>query len=192
MSESTNVGRDENELAYVAHTAPTRPKRGLSVVLVAFVAAIFAIGVTAPPANAAEAGEPSYELTVGGETITFAEGETVTVGMERIAPDESGAGILSRAVFNGNAGTLTVTGSNGAFRYGIAMSIPVTTFVGVFTVTDISHGGSGGRTPVLGFSGSVPTSNLRGHTYSGVLEGTAFLLGAAAAKTMPNYTTFKN
>ncbi|CAM5524564.1 hypothetical protein [Leifsonia shinshuensis] len=183
MSESTTVD---------THATAPRPTRGVSAVIIAVVAAIFAVGATAPPANAAEVAESSYELTIGGETITFAEGETVTVGMERIAPDEAAAGTLSRAVFSGNAGTLTVTGSNGAFRYGIAMSIPVTTFVGVFTVTDISHGGSGGRSPVVGFSGSVPTSNLRGHTYSGVLEGTAFLLGAAVAKTMPNYTTFKN
>lgn len=59
-------------------------------------------------------------------------------------------------------------------------------------MTDHTNGQSGGRTPVFAFAGSVPTSNLRGHLYSGVLEGTAFFLGAAVAKTMPNYTRFTN
>lgn len=168
-------------------------KRRFSFHIVALVAAVLTLGMMSAPANAAEVGgEPAYELTIDGQTVAFAEGETVTVGMERIAPEPGPGGISLFTVYSGNAGTLTVTASKGVFYYGIAMSIPVTTFAGVFTVASLTNGQSGGRTPVFAFSGSIATSNLRGHTYSGVLEGTAFLLGAAVAKTMPNYTTFKN
>lgn len=192
MNETTRISQRREQVVNVPSAGRWQSRRVLPAILTAVLAAMFSIGAIAPPATAVEGEESTYELAIGDETITFGEGETVTVGMERITPERSAGGILSRAVYTGNAGTLTVTGSNGTFRYGIAMSIPVTTFVGVFTVTDVSHGGSGGRTPVVAFSGSIPTSNLRGHTYSGSLEGTAFLLGAAVAKTMTNYTTFKN
>jgi hypothetical protein len=72
------------------------------------------------------------------------------------------------------------------------MSIPATSFGGIFTVTNLTNGQSGGRVPVWGFSGSVGTSNLKGHRYSGSLSGTADLLGVPVATTMPNYTVFQN
>lgn len=192
MNESTKTGRHPDAAAGVVRMDDRRSKRGLTVTFAALVVAVFATGIVAPPATAAEFGEPTYELTVNGETISFAEGESVTVGMESIGSEPTRGGALLRDVYSGNAGVLTVTGSRGTFHYGIAMSIPVTTFAGVFTVTDLTNGQSGGRTPVFAFAGSVPTSNLRGHQYSGVLEGTAFFLGAAVAKTMPNYTRFTN
>ena len=192
MNESTKTERHADAAKGELRIANRRSRRGLTVAFAALVIAVFGTGVVAPPATAAEVREPTYELTVNGETISFAEGETVTVGMESVGSAHSSTGASLRDVYSGNAGVLTVTGSGGAFRYSIAMSIPVTTFVGVFTVSDLTNGQSGGRTPVFAFAGSVPTSNLRGHQYSGVLEGTAFFLGAAVAKTMPNNTRFTN
>lgn len=72
------------------------------------------------------------------------------------------------------------------------MRVPVTGFVGSFSVTDVTSGLSGGSTPVAGFSGSVPTSNLRGHVYAGSLTGTAFFLATPISSTVPNDTTFTN
>jgi len=70
------------------------------------------------------------------------------------------------------------------------MSIPATSFVGFFGVTDLTSGLSGGLTPEGAFTGSAPTSRLYGHRYSGNLSGEAFFMGAPVASTMPNNTLY--
>ncbi|QIM17878.1 hypothetical protein G7066_02800 [Leucobacter coleopterorum] len=155
--------------------------------------ALLMLGFVAPPAMAVEtAPESVYELTVNGETVVLDEGESVTFGMQAISPPPEPGKVMPRAIFTSNAGTLTVTGAKGKFTYGIAMAIPATSFVGVFSVTNLTNGQSGGAAPVWGFSGTVGTSNLKGHRYSGSLSGTADLLGVPVAHTMPNYTVFQN
>lgn len=170
----------------------TRPrsKRALGIVLAALMG-IFSLGLAVPAATAAETStEAQYELEIDGQVIVLAEGETAVFGMQRIESPTAPGQVAPNAVYPGNAGVLTVTGSGGSFHYSIAMSIPATSFSGVFNVTDISSGLSGGATAVSGFSGSVPTSRLRGHQYSGVLTGTAYLLGLPVATTVPNYTLY--
>ena len=72
------------------------------------------------------------------------------------------------------------------------MYVAATGFTGLMDVTDISSGLSGGRNPVSGFSGSVPTSNISGHRYSASLTGMTTLLGIPVAHTVPNYITWIN
>jgi hypothetical protein len=169
-------------------------KRVLAVVIPAMIA-FGAVGLMAPSASAAElSAPPTYQLTVNGETTTIAEGQTATFALKTIgAPVAPAIGQISPdAVYTNNAGTLTVTGSNGEFHYSIAMSIPATGFAGSFKTTDLTSGISGGYAPVLGFSGTVATSNFRGHRYSGALTGEADFLGIPVASVVPNLTIFTN
>lgn len=167
-----------------------RRRRPLGVLLVMLIG-FFSLGMTAPVASASERIVPAeYLLELGGEVHTLHEGESVTFAMQRIPSAAVPGQVTPRVVYPGDAGTLTVTGSGGSFHYSIAMSVPATSFTGAFNVTDVSHGLSGGTTLVSGFSGSVPTSRLRGHRYSGVLTGTAFLVGVPVATVVPNYTLY--
>ncbi|WHE35066.1 hypothetical protein [Microbacterium sp. BDGP8] len=167
-----------------------RSRRSIGVILVMLIG-IFSLGTTASAANASERlGAAEYLLEVDGRAYTLREGETATFALHRVASPSAPGQMTPDAVYPGDAGTLTVTGSGGSFHYSIAMSIPATSFTGSFSVTDVSHGLSGGTTIVSGFSGSVPTSRLRGHRYSGVLTGTAFLVGVPVATVVPNYTLY--
>ncbi|MEY9951888.1 hypothetical protein [Leifsonia sp. EB34] len=155
----------------------------------ALLASCLSLGAAAPAATAATSEADAYELTVDGHVTTIAEGETVVYGMEAVnSPTLSQRS--PRTVYPGNAGTLTVTASAGVYYFSVAMSVPATNFVGNFSITDLTSGFSGGSTLELVFSGSVPTSKLRGHRYSGTLSGTAFFMGAAVAKTVPNNTLY--
>lgn len=155
------------------------------------LSAFFSLGIAAPAATAtAPDGDTSYELTVDGHMTSFAEGETVVYGMEAIDPHATPGQVSPRTVYPGNAGTITVTASGGVYYFSVAMSVPATNFVGNFSISDLTSGFSGGSTLELVFSGSVPTSKLHGHRYSGTLSGTAFFMGAAVAKTVPNNTLY--
>ncbi|WP_147304075.1 hypothetical protein [Subtercola boreus] len=116
------------------------------------------------PASANVASTPtsesavSYELSVGGESTTLAEGQSVVYPMVPTDPD---AGV----VYPGDYGTITVTAAGGVYHYDIAMSVPVTNFIGAFSIMDLTSGLSGGSVTELIFSGDVPTSRLRNHTY---------------------------
>jgi hypothetical protein len=71
------------------------------------------------------------------------------------------------------------------------MNITVTNFVGAFGITDLTSGLGGGSVPELVWAGSIPTSKLHGHTYSGTITGEAYFAGVPVAKTGPNNTTYK-
>jgi len=167
-----------------------RKMRPLGVLLIMLIG-FFSLGMTVPVASASERVVPAeYLLELGGETHVLQEGESATFAMRRVPSSAVPGQAMPMVVYPGDAGTLTVTGSGGSFHYSIAMSVPATSFTGAFNVTDVSHGLSGGTTIVSGFSGSVPTSRLRGHRYSGVLTGTAFLVGVPVATVVPNYTLY--
>ncbi len=110
--------------------------------------------------------------------------------MQRIESPAAPGQVTPNATYPGDAGTLTVAASGAVHHYSIAMSIPATTFAGAFSITDLTSGLSGGSAAVSGFSGSVTTSKLRNHRYSVTLTGTAFLLGAPVAGTVPNNTLY--
>ena|GEM_PF-1024950 len=135
---------------------------------------------------------PAYHLSVGGHEVTLKEGQKATFGMQAEAPAQAPGQVSPLDVYTSDAGTLTVWGKGGRFYWDIAMSIPATNFAGAVYTTDLTSGFSGGRAGVTGFNGSVPTSNLGGHRYSGSIDGVAYFLGVAVAKTMPNYTTWVN
>lgn len=150
----------------------------------------------ASPALAADAGPESvqgdstgseYLLNVGGEEVSLSEGESATYTMVATTPDGE---IAPNATYPSNCGTLTVTASAGVYNYGINMTCPATDFVGHFGITDLTSGLSGGNPLVLGFSGSIPTSKLHGHRYSGTLTGTAGFLGAIVSVVVPNNTLY--
>ncbi|WP_147305277.1 hypothetical protein [Subtercola boreus] len=145
------------------------------------------IGMAPASANVASAptseSAASYELSVGGESTTLAEGQSVVYPMVPTNPD---AGV----VYPGDYGTITVTAAGGVYHYDIAMSVPVTDFIGAFSIMDLISGLSSGSVTELIFSGDVPTSRLRNHTYSGTIAGEAFFAGVSVAHTAPNNTVF--
>lgn len=188
--EPTAPGSRANNARSMASQRGARSRRPIGVILVMLIG-FFSLGTTASAANASERfGAAEYLLEVDGRAYTLREGETATFTLQRVASPSVPGQMTPDAVYPGDAGTLTVTGSGGSFHYSISMSIPATSFTGSFSVTDVSHGLSGGTTIVSGFSGSVPTSRLRGHRYSGALTGTAFLVGVPVATVVPNYTLY--
>ena len=153
--------------------------------------AIFSLGLAAPAATAAEPNmDAVYTLSVNGQVRTLTEGETVVYGMQRINSHATPGQVSPNVVYASGAGTLTVTASGGVYHYSIAMSIPATNFSGYFHITDLTSGLSGGYVAEFSFSGSIPTSKLHGHTYSGTLSGFAYFLGVAVATTVPNNTLY--
>jgi hypothetical protein len=139
----------------------------------------------ASPSNAAV-----YELNVNGQVVTLTDGETVVYQMQRINAPALPSQASPNVTYPGTAGTLTVTASAGVYHYSLAMDIAVTNFIGAFSITDLSSGLSGGVVPELVWAGSVPTSKLHGHRYSGTLAGIAYFLGVPVAKTVPNATLY--
>jgi hypothetical protein len=159
------------------------------MVVAAAAVAFFSIGVVAPAATAAEShSDAAYELTVGGQSTILTEGETVVYPM---VPVTKPGQVTPNVVYPGDGtGTVTVTASGGVYHYDIAMHIPVTNFVGHFSITDLTSGLSGGSTLELVWAGSVPTSKLHGHRYSGHLSGNAFLAGIVVSTVGPNATLY--
>lgn len=166
-------------------------KRILGVSLVALVA-FLSLGSIAPAATAADLSSVGqYELSVGGQVVNLSEGETAVFQMQSIDSSTTPKTLATNAVYPGDGtGTITVTASAGVYHWGIEMHIPVTSFAGVFHITDLTSGLSGGGNIATAFSGSAPTSKLHGHRYSGTITGVAYLLGVAVAKTFPNNTSY--
>lgn len=117
----------------------------------------------------------------------------MTFGMQGIShPGVAIAGVAPQGVYPSNAGVLTVWGSKGKFYWSVLMYRPASNFVGTVNTTDLTSGFSGGYVKVHAFSGYVTTSNRKGHVYSGVITGTAYLGSTPVAKTVPNYTVWQN
>ena len=131
-----------------------------------------------------------YEVTIGDTTIELKEGEKAEIPLTSI--NNSNSDIQPETTFPGDAGTLDLWPSAGRVYYSITMHIPASSFSGIMTVTDLTSGLSGGRTPVVSFNGSVPTSNLSGHQYSASLSGAAFFGAELVATVVPNYITWIN
>jgi hypothetical protein len=168
-----------------------RRRRLATPVALAALIAFFSLGVAAPTATAAEPNTKAvYTLNVNGQAVTLTEGQSVVYGMQRINSPAALGHVSPNVTYPGDAGTLTVTASAGVYHYSVAMSIPATNFVGAFSTTDVTSGLSGGSVVELVFAGSVPTSKLHGHRYSGTLTGEAFFLGAPVATTVPNNTLY--
>lgn len=149
------------------------------------------------PAQAAESdsnapsAESEYTFEFNGQSVEFADGESITFPMVGARPVTGPGDIANRATYPGNCGVLTVTASAGVYHYGIAMTCPATFFAGNFSITDLTSGLGGGSSVVYGFSGSVTTSKLRGHRYSGTLTGNATLAGMWVASPGPNNTIYQ-
>lgn len=159
--------------------------------ILAVMIAVFSFGLAVPTATAAEPNtDAAYTLSVNGQVRTLIEGETVVYEMQRINSHAIPGQVSPDVVYPSDAGTLTVTASGGVYHYSIAMSIPATNFEGYFHTTDLTSGLSGGYVAEFSFSGSISTSKLHGHTYSGTLSGVAFFLGVAVATTVPNNTLY--
>lgn len=140
-----------DDYSAVRSSSPSRLKRTRRALFPTFGAltALLTLGLVAPPAMAVDATSGAvYELTVNGETVILEEGESVEFGMRALSPQPEPGKVMPMAIYTSNAGTLTVTGAKGKFNYGIAMSIPARSFGGIFTVTNLTNGQSGGRVPV--------------------------------------------
>ncbi|MEG0076923.1 hypothetical protein [Anaerorhabdus sp.] len=124
-----------------------------------------------------------YRITVDDYVIEFNEGEKVTIPMEYINKQ--------RTTIVGDAGTVTIWGSGGTFYWDIQMNCLVTSFQGVVSIMDITSGLSNGANMIMSFSGSVNIYALSGHTYAGTLDGTAYFMGMAIAKTAFARTTWR-
>ncbi|NNC14045.1 hypothetical protein HII28_19480 [Planctomonas sp. JC2975] len=151
--------------------------------------------VTVTPAHAdspTSASDAVYQLDVNGQQTTLAEGESAVYPIVAVdSPAAEGLVPLSTSVpYPGDIGLLTVSAAKGVYHYDIAMSEPSTNFVGDFCITDLTSGFSNGCTHELIFSADIPTSKLRGHTYSGTLSGTAYFLGLPNGNTVPNNTIY--
>lgn len=131
----------------------------------------------------------TYELTIGNTKMTLKEGERAKIPL--IGVDNSEGGVHTDQVFVGDKGTLELWAEAQHINYKVTMSIPATGFTGLMEVTDLTTGFSGGRDQVEGFSGYGYAANLKGHTYSASLNGTATLLGVVVAKTVPNLYIYK-
>jgi hypothetical protein len=82
-----------------------------------------------------------------------------------------------------------VTASKGTYKWKVSAPC-ATSFLGSFSVTDLSSGFGGGKTLATKFSGSAPTSRLWNHRYSGTLTGTASNVWGPCAFTGPNNTLY--
>ncbi len=163
------------------------------------VAALLVLGgLMAAPANASEGTTPTpdpgstneYLFNYNGEAVTLDEGESAVFGMNSV-PDPSAAGRAStEANYPGDCGLITVTASKGQYHYNIAMTCPANEFRGAFSITDLTSGFGGGSATVSGFSGTVTTSKLRNHRYSGTLTGASYFLGVQTSVTGPNNTIY--
>ncbi|MDQ1206092.1 hypothetical protein [Microbacterium sp. SORGH_AS_0862] len=193
IDESTQADQSPEALTSSSRSKLSRRKRSFGIALAALIG-LFSVGLVAPAANAAQPASTDaaaeYVLELDGEVYALAEGETAVFPLQRIESPAAPGEVTSRVTYPGDAGTLTVTASSGVYHYSIAMAIPATTFAGAFSIADLSSGLSGGSAPVSSFAGSVTTSKLRGHTYSGTLTGTAFLLGVPVAGTVANNTIY--
>lgn len=134
-------------------------------------------GFTAPAATAAEPSETdSYEITVNGQVATMTEGESVSFPLYSGPAPKTGAGEITTmdtpAVYPGNGGKITVTPSHGIYYWKVEAPC-ATSFLGTFSITDLTSGLGGGGVPATGFSGSAPTSKLYNHRYAGNLSGSA-------------------
>lgn len=133
-----------------------------------------------------------YVLDVDGQSVDLGEGDSASFGMVADSPTPAfGTGVRPNATYTSDCGTLTVTASSGVFYWKINMTCPATSFAGTFSISDRNSGFSGGLVPASAFSGSASTSRYHGHTYSGTLNGTAFLLGVPVAHTVANNTAYK-
>lgn len=134
----------------------------------------------------------AYILNVDGQSVDVGEGESVSFGMVAETPTPVFTTVIKpNATYTSDCGTLTVTASAGVFHWKVNMTCPATSFAGTFSISDRNSGFSGGLVPASAFSGSASTSRLHGHTYSGTLNGTAFLLGVPVAHTIANNTAYK-
>ncbi|QNE46144.1 hypothetical protein F1C58_03945 [Glaciihabitans sp. INWT7] len=167
-------------------------RRTTGIVFAALIA-LFSLGMAAPAAMAVEPSQDSvYRLDVNGQHATLTEGATAVFTMQRIGGTAKPGMISPNVVYPGDgAGTITVTASGGVYYWSVAMAIPATSFLGDFSITDTTSGFSGGRVLATSFSGSAPTSKLRGHRYIGSLAGKAFFLGVPVSTTGPNNTVYK-
>lgn len=82
-----------------------------------------------------------------------------------------------------------MTASSGVYYWTVKAPCAYS-FVGSFSITDLSSGLSGGWASATGFSGSAPTSRLWNHRYSGTLTGTASNFWGPCAWTGPNNTLY--
>lgn len=146
--------------------------------------------VTATTSDAEPGGENVYDLIVNGEAKVLDEGETVTFDLLPAPPATAPGAVSPRVIYPGNGGSISVTASNGVYRWKVLASC-ATGFDGNFAITDLSSGFSGGFAPAFGLSGAVPTSKLKGHRYSGTLSGVAFNGLIPCAWTGPNNTLYQ-
>ncbi|WP_130177514.1 hypothetical protein [Cryobacterium sp. SO1] len=168
-----------------------RSKRVMGVLLAAMIG-FCSLGTVAPAAIAVEPNTESvYELNINGQLTTMAEGETAVFGMSSIAVPSAPGTVRPLVDYPGNSGTITITTVGGVYYWNVKMTIPVTSFLGTFSITDLTSGFSGGSVVATSFSGSAPTSKLRGHRYSGTLSGKAFFAGVPVSTTGPNNTIYQ-
>lgn len=135
-------------------------------------------------------GENTYDLVVNGEAKVLDEGETVTFDLLPAPPATAPGTVSPRVIYPGNGGSISVTASNGVYHWKVLASC-ATGFDGTFAITDLTSGFSGGFAPAFGLSGSVTTSKLKGHRYSGTLSGVAFNGLIPCAWTGPNNTIYQ-
>ncbi len=194
IDESTQVDQSPEYLEGSSQPKRNRRKRSFGIALTALIG-LSSLGLVAPAANAAEPvtndADAEYVLELDGEVYALSEGETAVFGMQRIESPAAPGQVTPNVTYQDDAGTLTVTASRGVYHYSIAMSILANAFQGAFHTTDLTSGYSGGSAVVSGFSGSITTSKLRGHRYTGTLTGTAFLMGIPVAKTVANKTVYR-
>ncbi|WP_213815579.1 hypothetical protein [Glaciihabitans sp. dw_435] len=166
-------------------------KQWKAALSVATLIGLFSFGIVAPATAADASTTATYELNLGGQKTTLTEGETAVFAMQPVKSAKAPGTLSPNVVYPGDgSGTITVTATAGVYHWSIAMHIPVTNFVGAFSITDLTSGLSGGSVLATSFSGSAPTSKLRGHRYSGTIAGTAFLLSVPVATTGPNNTLY--
>ena len=154
------------------------------------VASVSFVGPSATASDTKRVGENTYDLTVNGKSKVLTEGETVTFPLNSAPATPANGSISPRVLYPGTGGSISVTASNGVYRWHVIASC-ATYFEGKFSITDLTSGLSGGFSTAIGLSGSVATSKLKGHRYSGTLSGVAFNFLVPCAWTGPNNTIYK-
>jgi hypothetical protein len=157
-------------------------------IIVLMLVTLFSTSVTALAQKDPVKMVNTYELTYK-TAIELKEGEKAQIPLTLIKDNSA---ILPNENFIGDVGVLSLWVSKGTVYYSIKLDIPATSFTGLMHITDLTSGFGGGYTPVSGFSGSVPTSNISGHKYSASLSGIAYLGPVPVAKTGNNYITWIN
>lgn len=154
---------------------------------------VMVFSISAPTFAQSPSPSPSpynYEITIGDKTIELTEGEKAAISLELIS--DSNSKIQPQQAFPGAAGTLYLWADAGTLRYNVSMNVAATSFQGLLSVTDLTSGFSGGNTPVSGFIGSIPTSNIIGHRYGASMNGVAYYLLKPIAKVTDNYYIWTN